>query len=505
MTAGFKSAVKARQDFLPVARENSDVQGQVATSSLWSGLGVAANTVLQFVRSMIFARLLMPADFGVVNLANVFTQFILIFANFGFSSSVIFHHDLDKRDLATSWWGNVFVDTAAAGACVLIALISSRFAESPRVAHVVCLLAVQFILMSFGTVNQALMRRQFMFRRLATVDFLGAVASFGAAFAFVKFCHWGVYGLVGGMIVGSATMTLLNFAFMPWLPSWNFSFPSLRKHFGYGRWLLGVNIVTYINGNMDRVAVGGLLSQTQLGFYEYAGNIPLMVVNKISQVINSVMFPAFSSLKDRPTELRDLLRNLYRYNALLIFPILTGMALVGPEFVAVAYGAKWMPIVTGLRLFCLYGVLRLYTQPLYSLCNGIGEQQLPFRWTLVFLPLNLALIYAGVKLWQLEGVVLVRSALPLFIGFTLGIQVMRRIKVPWSLLFRATWPAASACLAMAVVVLGLGRVHGGFMGLPLPRLLVHVIAGAGTYFAVLFFAWRSEYLGVLKLMQRFRG
>ena len=121
MALGLLADLRSRQRYVPPPRDGSNVSAQVATSSLWSGLGVAANTLLQLVRSMIFARLLMPADFGVVNLASVFTQFVLIFANFGFTASIIYHDNLDQRDLATSWWGNVAVDTAAALICVVIA------------------------------------------------------------------------------------------------------------------------------------------------------------------------------------------------------------------------------------------------------------------------------------------------------------------------------------------------------------------------------------------------
>jgi O-antigen/teichoic acid export membrane protein len=494
---------RERQMYLPPPRDAANVAAQVATSSLWSGAGVAATTLLQLVRSMIFARLLMPADFGVVNLAGVFTQFVLIFANFGFTASIIYHEDLDKRDLATSWWGNVAVDSAAAMICVVIALISGRVSENPVLLPIVALLAVQFVVTSVGSVNMALMRRSFMYKELAIADFVGAVATFAFGWAFMSLFNWGVYGLVGGMIAGNIVMILMCFAYLPWMPSWHFSFPSLRKHLLYGRWFLGVSVITYANTNIDRVAVGSLLNTTQLGFYEYAGNIPLQVVTKISYVFNSVFFSAFSSLQSSPEGIKELLRKLYRFNALLTFPILTGIALVAPDFVQVAYGDTWMPIVPTIRLFCLYGVLMLYVQPLYSVCNGVGEQQMPFRWTLIYLPVNLLLIYAGVKLGKLDGVVLARSAMPLFTAFTLGIQIMRRVRVPWAVLIQATYPAASASLAMTVVVLGVDRLGTSLALDTLPHLLVGVVAGAVVYTLVLLTFWRSDLASLLRLLRRF--
>jgi O-antigen/teichoic acid export membrane protein len=488
---------------VPPGREADDVSSQVATGTLWSGVGVAATTLLQLVRSVIFARLLMPADFGIVNLAGVFTQFVLIFANFGFTASIIYHDDLDKRDLATSWWGNVAVDSAAAVICVLVALISGHFSENPMLVTIVALLAVQFVVTSVGTVNMALMRRCFMFRELAIVDFVGAMATFIFGWVFVGYLHWGVYGLVAGLIAGNVVMSTLYFIFLPWFPSLSFSFSSLRKHFLYGRWFLGVNVITYANTNIDRVAVGGLLNTTQLGYYEYASNIPLQVVTKVSYVFNSVLFSAFSSLQSNPDAIKELLRKLYRYNALLTFPILTGIALVASDFVQVAYGDTWMPIVPTIRLFCLYGALMLYVQPLYSVCNGVGEQQMPFRWTLIYLPVNLLLVYVGVNFGQLDGVVLARSAMPLFTAFTLGVQIMRRMRVPWPVLIQATYPAAIACLAMAVVVLGVDRLGTSLALDTIRHLFLCVVAGAAIYALVLLTFWRSDVANLLRLLKRF--
>lgn len=502
MAGGLLADVESRQRYVPPPRDGDDVSGKVARSSVWSGLGVAATTLLQLVRSMIFAHLLVPGDFGVVNLATVFTQFVLIFANFGFTASVIFHDDLDQRDLATSWWGNLFVDTAAAVICVVVALISQLVSSNPMQVPIIALLAVQFVVASVGSVNMALMRRQFMYKELAIVEFIGAL-SFLVGWVFIKIFHWGVYGLVASSVVGTAMMTVLYFLYLPWLPSWQFSWTSLRKHFQYGRWLLGVNVVTYVNTNADRAVVGGMLDTTQLGYYEYASNIPLQITTKISYVFNSVLFSAFSSLQNDPAGIKELLRKLYRYNALLIFPILTGIALVAPKFVLVAYGEVWMPIIPTIRLFCLYGALMLYIQVFHAVCMGVGEQQMPFRWTAIFLPINLALIYVGVKVGQLDGVVLMRSAAPIFMALTLGVQIMRRVHVSWSLLLKATLPAAAACVVMAAAVLLVDRLSAA-AGLPdLVHLLVSIAVGALAYGALLFVCWRDDLMNLVNLARRF--
>lgn len=501
-TAGWSLArhIRARQAYLPPARGAEGVGKRVARGTLWSGLGVGAGALLQLARSMVFARLLMPADFGIVNLAAASTQFILIFANFGFAAAVVHHENLERRDLSTIWWGNVAVDAAAALACCIVAAISDQVSDHAKLLPIVALLALQFIFTSLGSVNAALMLRTFKFREAAIAEFAGAVTTFAVGFTLMKVFHWGVYGLVTGMVVATAVTSAINMAFLPWLPSFRFSRTSLRRHVSYGRWFLGVNLTTYVNVSADRFIIAKMLSTTQLGFYEYAGNIPMQVVNRISQVLNGVVFTTFASVQNNQAEVSSLLHKFYRFNSLMTFPILVGIALVAPEFVALAYGDTWAPIVPSVRLFCLYGVLLLYVQPMHSICNGVGLQHLPMRWMLIYLPINLVLILVGAHLGRLNGVVLARSAMPIFVVFTLGVEVMRRVNVPWRSLLVATVPAMVSCLVMSMAVLGLDKVLISHNVAMVPHLVLAALVGGGTYVGMLMLFWREDLMQIRQFL-----
>jgi len=505
LLAKWRAALRRRQKYLPTEVGQASVGGHVVSGSFWSGLSIASTTVLQLVRSVVFARLLEPADFGVVALANVFTQFILIFANFGFNSSVIYHRDLNKQDLSTCWWGNLAVDSAAALACVIFALTTRRFAETPTVSYVICLLAVQFLITSLGSVSAALMRKQFMFKQTAVVNVSGALVIFFGALIGVAVLDWGVYGLVAGMILGNLAMTALNFLYLPWLPSFSFSRRLLRKHLVYGRWFLGVNVLAYVNGNLDKAYIGAFLNNTQLGFFEYAGNIPLMVVNRLTQTLNSVLFPAFSSLQEDVRKLGDLLEKVFRYNALIIMPLLCGIGLVAPDFVLVAYGTKWLPIVDPLRAFCVYGMLRIFINPLYALCNGVGKPALPFKWGLIYLPINALAIYLGATYGGVAGVVVARWLMPLFLMATLGREIMKIIGVSYRRLALATIPALTSCLAMAAMVISLQVWAAGDPASPVLRLVVQILGGIAVYALALAVLWRRHFVEIMGLVKRIRN
>jgi len=498
------AALRRRQDYVPTDVATGRVADHVVTGSLWAGVGVLATAVLQFIRSMIFARLLMPADFGVISLANVFTQFILLFANFGFTASIIYQRGLTRKDLATVWWGSLAVDGAAALACVVFAFASHRFLNNPQVPAIICLLSIQFMMVSVGSINGALMRRQFRFKQTALVNIWGSVATFAAAYVGVRAFHGGVYGLVGGVLFGTAVMTLLNFLYLPWLPSRFFSWAVLKEHVSYGRWFLGVTLVTYSNENVDRLLIGTRLGNTALGYYDYAANLPMQIVLQLGTVLNTVLFPAFANLQHDFAELRRVLLRVMRYNMLIIYPLLVGLAIVAPDFVTVAYGAKWAPIILPTRIFCVFGLVRVLINPYYSLCNGVGRPALPFKWSAIALPLNLALLVLGVTWGKLDGITLAKLFLPTFVFVTLGTEIMRHIGLPLRELGAASQPAAACCLVMAAVVLLVRATLGPSLGSPLSRLLAEVSAGGLAYVAALRLMWRTEFQGLLSVAARLR-
>lgn len=496
--------MRRRQEYLPDEISAGAVPGQIVSGGLWSGAGLAANLLLQFIRSMVLARLLPPAAFGVLSLASIFTQFILLFANFGFTSSIIYGRRLAKSDLSTCWWGNLIVDTGAAALCCLFAFTGARFLNTPEVKWLIVLLSVQFLFGGAGGMHWALVRRQFRFRDSTLVSFGAAVIAFALAWFLVAVLRWGVFGVVVSMIVGTAVTNLAFLFVIPWLPSWEFSLTVLKKHARYGRWFLGTNVLNYCNQNMERALIGTTLSSTQLGYYGYASDLPTTATTQLSYALNSVLFPAFASLQDDLAELRRVLLRVTRFQSLIVYPLLTGLALTGTEFVRVAYGTMWSPIVGPLRIFCLFGMIRLLTSSADTLCAGVGKPHMPFKWSLIALPFNAALLWGSVQAGGLTGVALAKLFLPTFLLATLAVEITRAVGMPFRQVGRAALPALVCCLAMSAVVLGIGVLLGLYGASPIMQLALKIPTGALAYTMALRLFYPQDFTDVLSLAKRLR-
>ncbi len=218
-----------------------------------------------------------------------------------------------------------------------------------------------------------------------------------------------------------------------------------------------------------------------------------------------MLFPAFSSLQNDLSRLGDLLKQVYRYNALIIYPLLGGMALVAQDFVLAVYGAKWLPIVAPMRFFCLVGMLRVVVNPLYPLCSGIGSPRLPFRWGLIVLPLNLIAVFALIHWRGLTGAVEARLIVPLFIIGTLGREVFKRVDFRFREMLRALVPALVCCAAMSAAVLSAHWWMENRVDSSLVRLLIQAVLGAAAYGATLVLGFRGDWQLLLRHARGFLG
>jgi O-antigen/teichoic acid export membrane protein len=189
---------------------------------------------------------------------------------------------------------------------------------------------------------------------------------------------------------------------------------------------------------------------------------------------------------------------------LIIYPILVGLMLTAPEFVQVAYGSTWAPIVGPTRVFCLFGMIRVLINPSYALCGGVGKPHLPFKWSLIALPFNAALLWWGARVGGLMGVALAKLFLPVFTLFTLVVEITRIVGIPIRQIGLTAFPATCCAAVMAVAVLAV-RYVPGIRALPsLSLLLLEVAVGLVAYLGALRLFYSKDFKGIVGLLKRIR-
>jgi O-antigen/teichoic acid export membrane protein len=501
-TPGF---IKARQEYVPSARSSSGLGARIVSGTFWAGAGTAAGAVVQLVSTIVFARLLTPTDFGLIAWADVFTQFILLFAAFGFNVSIVQQETLDRAELSTVWWSCQAIDSAAALLCVVVALITARTMASPDVPRIIMLMALQFVITSIGSVHESLMLRQFKYRAMSLNILSGTLCGFVVSLLLTAKLGMGVYGPVLGGIAGTTLMTINRLLIIPWLPSMVFSWERCKRQLAFGSALLGATLTGYANMNLDRATLGTLLDKLHLGYFEYAGSVPKQIVVQLGTLLNRAVFPALATLQGDLPEFRRVLLRYVRMTSLVVYPMLIGLALVADEFVSIAYGERWTPIVAPMRVICVAGLLSLVANSLVMVCNAVGRPQLFLKASAVVLPINAVLTFALVSWGGLLGAASSRALPPGVILVLLWLSLGTLIRLRVRDLLSALAPALTASAAMAAVLMSLDLIVTRPPISTVWLLGVEVLLGAVTYVAVVWIGWREEVEAVAGFVRGLMG
>ncbi len=443
--------------------------------------------VIALSSTTVMARLLTPADYGLVGMCAFFLGFAAIFRDFGMSAAVIQQKRVEEPLPSTAFWLNTVFGGLTCAACVLGAPLVARFYHTPALTSIMQALSVSFVLSSLGSVPSALLSRAMAFRKIAVTEITTALAAAGVGIS----CAWsglGVWSLVAANLTSAATEALTYTLQSRWHPKWNFDFAQIRLIFGFSANLSGFQILNYFARNADNMLLGRYVGATALGYYQYAYTLMLYPLQHVSGALGRVLFPAFSQVQDDNERFRSGYLRLCSVIAAITFPMTLGMLAVAGPLIDVVLGSKWHPAARLLMILAPVGLVQSIVTTVGYIYMAKGRTDWMFRVGLVSSPLIVASFVVGLP-WGTEGVAISYAAF--FYALTLP-----TLAIPFRLIDLSLWEFLKRLmptlgysfvmlLATIATQIGLERV-----GLRAPAILtVCVATGVIVYVALV--VWRK--------------
>lgn len=453
--------------------------------------------VLQFAGVLITARLLVPSDYGKMAVVYPIIGFSVIFTNLGLNSAVIHARELSTRLLDTAFWLN------ALSGVVLTLLISglslpvSWLFHEPLLMPLICLASLDFTL-HVAIVQAALLERMLRFRTVATIEALGALASF-ATIVLGAARGWGAFALVSGPLADTV-VTVVGFSLVVrYRPRSGLDRDSARELWAHARGVTGFQAVSFWARNADNLLLAGVVSQAALGNYNRAYNLMRLPIDQTVAIMSRVMFPALARLRDdRPTLGRAWLRAL-SFATAVTAPVALLLAVSAPAAVHVLLGPRWLGMVPVLQLLALAALPQVISATSPGLLRATGATDLLFRLGLCLGGLSVVAMCLGLP-WGTRGV-----ATALLVKFCLDVPVVLHVcceqaGLHWRDVAAATRGVALASAALLAVGLGLRVVLRSVA--PWEELVVQTAGCVGAYVAVLALVDRRALRGLVSLGRR---
>jgi PST family polysaccharide transporter len=395
----------------------------------------------------------------------------------------------------------ILIGASATIFTLLMAVPLAKFFGQPKVADVVALTSITFLLGSAQAVPNAVLQRAHRFRVLAAIEFanLTVGATTVLAGAFLGFGYWSL--ALAPIISGSVTLALLVrlAPVRPRTPRLSL----LREALTFSSHVFATRLGGYLLFTADFLVVGRMLGESALGSYQFAwslSNTPNDQVNGLAARVSSAFY---SSLQGNRDHVGQLFLQLLEAVSIVSVPLTIGMALVAPDFVLLVLGSNWQTMVVPLQILCVFNALRvssILSTPALTMVGDVRFSAALSIIGLIYIPAGFVII---AKTYGLSGIawVWLFGYPPLMIAILH--RLLTQLQLRWVSLFGAMIPAFFGSLLMTLVVLG------AKVALPIStpvwqRLVVSVIVGAFTYIFVLTFAFPTRMRAVLTFLRTSR-
>ena len=477
--------------------EQSIAQRSIKSAAWLFGRRISIS-LIRLAAVAILARHLSPADFGLVALAQVLLQFIVLTSVTGIGTYVIYDRAAGWEDRTHSaFWLNFSITLAQLILCAVGIYVVTYFYPQNELRAILAALAVVFFMRQMVVIPEALLQRSLKYEPLVARDTVFDILSAGLSVA-LAIKGWGLWSLVMPQVVLEPFRLVAIFSVAKWLPNFRLGLKDWPRIGWYAGHSIGTNFLNLIANDGDTLLVGKILGSQPLGYYNLAWQFSNLIGRNVTAVISSVAMPALSMLKKNELQLQDAYRRMLRLLAAISFPALCGIFAIAGDLVQIIYGPKWEPIVILLRIFIVFTMVRSVTSPSGVIYNVVGRPDIGFKFTVVFLPFYLGAIYIGSQygiVGVAVGVTIVRTVGGL-IAFALS---ERLIHMPFLRGIAVMLRAGVLSIAMGGFVWAADAVLAGLGIELLLRTIFCVVFGALIYIIGLAIFERETYLEVTNL------
>ncbi len=358
---------------------NEDTLRHKTTKALfWSFVEAVGLRSVQFVIGIVLARLLIPAQFGLIGMLTIFMAVAQSFLDSGFGAALIQKRDATQTDTSSIFYFNIVVGIAATGLLCLVAPWIAAFYNQPVLTPLTRVLSLTIVINSFGLIQNTVLRKEINFKTQTKISLIASALSgiIGISLAAGGF---GVWSLVVQQISSTLLRTVFLWFFNTWRPALIFSFNALREMFAFGSRLLASSLLNTIFDNIYLLVIGKLFSATDLGFFTRAKTLNELPSHTLSGMVGRVTFPVFSTIQDEPARLKRGLKKTLTTLVFVNFPMMIGLALVAKPLVLVLLTEKWAPCIPYLQLLCMVGLLFPLHLINLNVLQAMGRSDLFFR------------------------------------------------------------------------------------------------------------------------------
>lgn len=317
----------------------------------WNTANRLTMQIIHFVIGIVLARLLCPADFGLLAMVSVFTSVLTIFTDGGLSTALVRKENRTEIDKSTVFWYNLIACWLLYCLLFVAAPWISDFYNMPCLKRIIRVVTLTLLISPLGNIQGLHFLFNLDFKTPTIISVTTMILSGSIALA-LAYNGYGVWALVGQSLTGAVFTVLFSTLTVRWHPAFVFSNSSFKDLFGFSSKLLASQCLNRIYENITPLIVGKFYTPAQLGYYEKARGWATLPSKTVNDVIQNVTFPVMSKMQGNVEQLANNYRRMIRTSAFVVFPMMIGLAAIARPLTLYVVTEKWENSIILLQLLC---------------------------------------------------------------------------------------------------------------------------------------------------------
>jgi len=375
---------------------------RIRSGVAWVMFGETGSHVLQFLFGIALARLLVPADFGMIATIQILTGIAGIVSSGGMGQSLIRAREASKEDFDVVFTLQFGVCLLICAAIFAIAPWFARFFENPLYVPLLGISALSFLLRPFAVVRSAWLTREMRFKGAATAN-LGTSVVIGFASVGMAFGGMGVWSLSLSGLLAALTINLLLYRLCPLRLNLRLDASTMRRHVTFGFNLTVLDLISHFRMQIFNLILSKLAGPAALGLFNKGESLARMPNRLITPATGKVVFRALSSVSDDLDQSKYILYRTITLLSVYIYPFLVILIWVAEPLILFLYGEKWLAAAEPARIIAIGSLILPALRPCSVLLQAQNRLRQEIVVSVIALVVGAAGCFVGLR-WGLVGV-----------------------------------------------------------------------------------------------------
>lgn len=439
------------------------------------------------ISTLILARMLTPADFGLVAMAMAVVALLQLMGAFGFDTALIQRQNTERKHFDTAWTFGVIFGISTAVLLLVLALPAASFYREPRLELMLPALAVAALIGGFENIGTVAFRKELdfgkEFRFLLAKRLAGFVVTVTLALVFRNF-----WALIAGTVTGKLMAVFISYKLHPYRPRLTLAARHDLMHFS--KWIFISNLILFLHSRSADFILGRTVGSHGLGVYNIASEIATMPSTELIAPLNRAVYPAYARLATEQSLLQARFLEVFGIICLVAFPIAGGLYCLAEQIVSLLLGPQWHETAPIMKIIGICGLLGALQSNMYLVILAIGKPKantiLSGLLLIIYLP---AVIYLS-QIYGSIGAAYAHMILALFSFLGIVMVFTKLTTIPKKHLSTSIFRPLLATLTMTLMLTYTSNSEGYlFIDNKILLMVINITVGAIFYTATIIFLW----------------